>query len=78
MIDLLDSIVTCTTQFPASAGPPQIELLAWILVQVLFFSAACLVVQLEGGPAQSFSACLLGALMGGSPALFFFFTSLVV
>ena len=48
------------TQYPASAGPPQLELLAWILVQLMFFSAACLVVQFGGGPALFFSVCLLG------------------
>ena len=60
------------TQFPALAGPPQRELLAWILVQLMFFSAACLVVQFLGGPALFFSACLLGGPLGGGPALLFF------
>ena len=62
-------VVAAATQFPALAGPPKLGLLAWILVQFLFFSAACLVVQLGGGPAIFFSACLLGGLIGDGPAL---------
>ena len=61
-----------TTQFPASAEPPEPELLAWNLVQVLFFSAACLVVQFGGGPALFFFARLLGGPIRGGPALLFF------
>ena len=60
------------TQFPALAGPPQRELLAWILVQLLFFTAACMVVQFLGGPALFFSACLLGGPFRGGPARLFF------
>ena len=60
------------TQFPALAGPPKRELLAWILVQLLFFLATCLVVQFLGGPALFFSACLLGGALGCGPALLFF------
>ena len=70
-----------STQFPALAGPPQRELLAWILVQLLFFSSACLVVQFLRGPALFFSACLRGSPLEGGPALIFprhFFLGVVI